>query len=96
MILHLHFAEVIFLLEGITFDRYKTASYLDEEMRVITITSVDVFKMFTKILQGFVLLPLSAGKRVCRRGIWEGTIPACGKASIFFLQDIKKGTLMQN
>jgi hypothetical protein len=26
---------------------------------------------------GFVLLPLSADKRVCRKGTWEGTIPAC-------------------
>ena len=30
--------------------------------------------------EGFVLLPFSAGKRVCRKGKWEGTIPACGKA----------------
>ena len=27
--------------------------------------------------QGFVLLPFSAGKLVCHRGIWEGSIPAC-------------------
>ena len=26
---------------------------------------------------GFVLLPFSAGKLVCHRGIWEGSIPAC-------------------
>ena len=32
--------------------------------------------------EGFVLLPFSAGKRVCRRGKWEGTIPACGKSII--------------
>ena len=26
---------------------------------------------------GFVLVPLSAGKRVCRKGKWEGNLPAC-------------------
>ena len=26
---------------------------------------------------GYVLLPFSAGKLVCQRGIWEGSIPAC-------------------
>ena len=30
---------------------------------------------------GFVLLPLSAGKRVCRKGSWEGQLPACRKYS---------------
>jgi len=28
------------------------------------------------------MLPISAGKRVCRRGVWEGTLPACGKWSL--------------
>jgi len=28
---------------------------------------------------GFLLVPLSAGKMVCRQGRWEGSMPACGK-----------------
>ena len=30
-------------------------------------------------LPGFILVPLSAGKRVCRRGVWEGNMPACSE-----------------
>jgi len=30
---------------------------------------------------GLVMVPLSAGKLVCRRGRWEGNLPACGKTS---------------
>ncbi len=45
-----------------------------------------LFIYFIYFFQGFVLLPLSAGKRVCRRGVWEGTIPACGN---FFLRILK-------
>ncbi len=28
---------------------------------------------------GFLLVPLSAGKRVCHRGKWEGNMPACSE-----------------
>lgn len=37
--------------------------------------------------EGFVLLPFSAGKRVCRKGKWEGTIPACGKLLVINFND---------
>ena len=37
--------------------------------------SVAVYTCFP----GYKLLPLSAGKKVCRRGKWEGKAPACGE-----------------
>ena len=40
--------------------------------------------------EGFVLLPFSAGKRVCRKGKWEGTIPACGRSDLSFCTLIEK------
>ena len=39
--------------------------------------------------EGFVLLPFSAGKRVCRKGKWEGTIPACGRSDSSFCTSIR-------
>ena len=37
--------------------------------------SVAVYECFP----GYKLLPISAGKKVCRRGTWEGKAPTCGK-----------------
>ena len=28
---------------------------------------------------GYALVPLSAGKRVCHKGKWEGNMPACSE-----------------
>ena len=41
---------------------------------------------------GFVLLPLSAGKRVCRKGFWEGQLPACRKQFILYYISRKMNT----
>ena len=38
---------------------------------------------------GFLLVPLSAGKRVCHRGEWEGNMPACSKCGNDMIAVIK-------
>ena len=34
---------------------------------------------------GYALVPLSAGKRVCHKGKWEGNMPACSKYFNLFI-----------
>lgn len=42
---------------------------------------------------GFALVPLSASKRICRRGNWEGNMPTCSKCFMKMQMDSKTNIL---